>query len=63
LLRDEKARVFDGGWAKEATVKNFPASQNIGGVEMLLKPVEACEKCTGIPTLMSGNTIYPGTRA
>jgi oxalate decarboxylase len=31
-------RTFDGGWAKEATVKNFPASQNIAGVSMTLKP-------------------------
>jgi oxalate decarboxylase len=31
-------RTFDGGWAKEATVKNFPASQNIAGVAMALKP-------------------------
>ena len=37
-LAQTTPRVFDGGWAKEATVKNFPASQNIAGVEMSLKP-------------------------
>ncbi len=37
-LKEATPRTFDGGWAKEATVKNFPVSQNIAGVEMLLKP-------------------------
>lgn len=37
-LGDATPRTFDGGWAKEATVKNFPASQNIAGVVMALKP-------------------------
>jgi oxalate decarboxylase len=37
-LGDVTPRTFDGGWAKEATVKNFPASQNIAGVLMSLKP-------------------------
>jgi oxalate decarboxylase len=37
-LGEATARTFDGGWAKEATVKNFPVSQNIAGVAMALKP-------------------------
>jgi oxalate decarboxylase len=37
-LGEATPRTFDGGWAKEATVKNFPVSQNIAGVAMALKP-------------------------
>jgi oxalate decarboxylase len=37
-LGSAQPRTFDGGWAKEATVKNFPASQNIAGVAMALMP-------------------------
>jgi oxalate decarboxylase len=37
-LAKQKAREFPAGWAKEATVKNFPVSENIAGVLMSLKP-------------------------
>ncbi len=37
-LSQSTPRTFDGGWAKEATVKNFPVSQNIAGVAMALQP-------------------------
>jgi oxalate decarboxylase len=37
-LEAQPSRVFEGGSAKEAGVGNFPASQNIAGVSMYLKP-------------------------
>lgn len=37
-LGQQTPRLFDGGSAQEATVKNFPASQAIAGVLMKLKP-------------------------
>ncbi|MBY0357523.1 MAG: cupin domain-containing protein [Candidatus Obscuribacterales bacterium] len=37
-LEEQTPRLFDGGSAQEATVKNFPVSQNIAGVSMRLKP-------------------------
>lgn len=37
-LEEVKPRVFEGGKALESTVDNFPASQNIAGVSMYLKP-------------------------
>lgn len=35
-LNNQKARVLKDGWAKEATVKDFPVSKNIAGVLMAL---------------------------
>ena len=37
-LGQAKPRLFNGGSAQEATVKNFPVSQGIAGVSMVLKP-------------------------
>ena len=36
--RDEQAKQFDGGWAKEATVVQFPVSETLAGVLMQLDP-------------------------
>ena len=37
-LGDEPAKQFDGGWAKEATVVQFPVSETLAGVLMQLDP-------------------------
>ena len=37
-LGDEVAKQFDGGWAKEATVVQFPVSETLAGVLMQLDP-------------------------
>lgn len=37
-LGQQKPRMFNGGSAQEATIKNFPVSQGIAGVLMKLKP-------------------------
>ena len=37
-LSDQKARELPLGWAKQATVTDFPVSKNIAGVLMSLKP-------------------------
>ncbi|MBK8553659.1 MAG: cupin domain-containing protein [Ignavibacteria bacterium] len=37
-LKDQKARELPLGWAKQATVTDFPVSKNIAGVLMSLKP-------------------------
>lgn len=37
-LTNQKARELPLGWAKQATVTDFPVSKNIAGVLMLLKP-------------------------
>ena len=37
-LTDQKARELPLGWAKQATVTDFPVSKNIAGVLMSLKP-------------------------
>ena len=40
-LGDEEAKQFDGGWAKEATVVQFPVSETLAGVLMQLDPGRA----------------------
>jgi oxalate decarboxylase len=35
---DDKPKQFDGGWAKEATVVQFPVSETLAGVLMQLHP-------------------------
>ncbi|NHB91154.1 cupin domain-containing protein [Photorhabdus cinerea] len=35
---DSKKRVLENGWAREATVEQFPISEGIAGVDMLLEP-------------------------
>jgi oxalate decarboxylase len=37
-LGAQPAKVFDGGWAKEATVADFPVSEKLAGVLMQLSP-------------------------
>ena len=37
-LGEEQAKQFDGGWAKEATVVQFPVSETLAGVLMQLDP-------------------------
>lgn len=37
-LKNQKARILDSGWAKQATVLDFPVSKNLAGVLMSLKP-------------------------
>ena len=38
-LTDQKARELPLGWAKQATVQDFPVSKNIAGVLMKLEPL------------------------
>ena len=35
---DSEKRTYPGGWAREATVKQFPVSKGLAGVDMLLRP-------------------------
>ncbi|SCZ51546.1 MULTISPECIES: cupin domain-containing protein [Photorhabdus] len=35
---DSKKRILENGWAREATVEQFPISEGVAGVDMLLKP-------------------------
>ncbi len=35
---DSKKRILENGWAREATVEQFPISEGIAGVDMLLEP-------------------------
>ena len=35
---DSEKRTYPGGWAREATVKQFPVSKGLSGVDMLLHP-------------------------
>ncbi|WP_387690168.1 cupin domain-containing protein [Photorhabdus sp. RM71S] len=35
---DSKKRVLENGWAREATIEQFPISEGIAGVDMLLEP-------------------------
>ncbi|WP_323836426.1 cupin domain-containing protein [Photorhabdus africana] len=35
---DSKKRVLENGWAREATVEQFPISEGIAGVDMMLEP-------------------------
>ncbi|WP_445493449.1 cupin domain-containing protein [Photorhabdus sp. SF281] len=35
---DSKKRILENGWAREATVEQFPISEGIAGVDMMLKP-------------------------
>jgi oxalate decarboxylase len=35
---DSEKRSYSGGWAREATVKQFPVSKGLAGVDMLLHP-------------------------
>jgi oxalate decarboxylase len=37
-LEAQKGRVMPGGWAKEASVREFPISTGLAGVSMLLEP-------------------------
>lgn len=37
-MSSEEPKSFDGGWAKEATVKEFPVSEKLAGVLMQLVP-------------------------
>src|ERR1700758_2054509 len=37
-LGDQPAKMYAGGWAKEATVAEFPISEGVAGVLMSLKP-------------------------
>ena len=44
---------WDGGWAKEATVAEFPVSEKLAGV--LMSPVPgAIRDCTGTPMRRNG---------
>ncbi|NRN26880.1 cupin domain-containing protein [Photorhabdus heterorhabditis] len=35
---DSKKRIFEYGWAREATIEQFPISEGIAGVDMMLEP-------------------------
>ncbi|MDB6370943.1 cupin domain-containing protein [Photorhabdus bodei] len=35
---DSKKRVLENGWAREATIEQFPISEGIAGVDMMLEP-------------------------
>lgn len=35
---DSEKRILPGGWAREATVKQFPISEGVSGVDMTLEP-------------------------
>ena len=37
-LGSQPAKIYDGGWAKEATVAEFPVSEKLAGVLMQLSP-------------------------
>ena len=37
-LGSQPAKIYDGGWAKEATVAEFPVSEELAGVLMQLSP-------------------------
>jgi len=37
-LRDSEKRTYPEGWAREATVKQFPISKGLAGVDMYLNP-------------------------
>jgi oxalate decarboxylase len=52
-LGEVAPKSWDGGWAKEATVAQFPVSQALAGVLMSLVP-GGYANCTGTPTRQSG---------
>ena len=55
-LGTETAKPWDGGWAKEATVAEFPVSEKLAGVLMGAGARAACANCTGTPTRRNGPT-------
>jgi len=46
-------KSWDGGWAKEATVAQFPVSEKLAGVLMSLAP-GGLPSCTGTPMRRNG---------
>ena len=49
------AKTWNGGWAKEATVAEFPVSEKLAGVLMSLIRA-GCASCTGTPMQRNGPT-------
>jgi hypothetical protein len=48
-------KTWTGGWAKEATVAEFPVSEKLAGVLMSLVRA-GCASCTGTPMRRNGPT-------
>ena len=59
-LGSRPAKTWTGGWAKEATVAEFPVSEKLAGVLMQLDAGRRCANCTGTPTPRSGPMCIKG---